>query len=160
MGEYQYKTPGTPGFLLVKSDNPNEQLSKDEQTLYRSGVGTLLQFSNKTRPEMANAVRELSKGMDQAPPAGIKEMFRVIKYLLNTKSFGLKLAPTPLNDEQSFQLTIYSDSDWASDRNTDSSSSCKTHQFSGSRKVRKRCHSPPLRQSIMQHQRRQKKSSL
>jgi Reverse transcriptase (RNA-dependent DNA polymerase) len=34
MGEYQYKSPGTPGFLLVKSDNPEEQLSKEDQTLY------------------------------------------------------------------------------------------------------------------------------
>jgi hypothetical protein len=118
MGEYTYKTPGTPGFLLVKSDDPEDQLSQADQKLYRSGVGTLLQYSNKTRPEMSNAVRELSKGMDKAPPAGLKEMYRVIKYLLNTKTFGLKLAPTPLKEEQSFQLTIYSDSDWASDRNT------------------------------------------
>jgi hypothetical protein len=65
-------------------------LNAEQQTLYRSGVGTLLQFANKTRPDIANCVRELSKGMDRTTPAALKEMYRVIKYLINTKEYGLK----------------------------------------------------------------------
>jgi hypothetical protein len=47
-------------------------LSDEDQTTYRSGVGTLLQFTNKARPDISNAARELSKGMDNATPATMK----------------------------------------------------------------------------------------
>jgi hypothetical protein len=91
---FQYKTPGTPGQVLDRPTTTDTGiLSPDQQTLYRSGVGTLLQFSNKTRPDHCNPVRELSKSMDRATPSALKEMFRIIKYLIDTKDMGLKLAP-------------------------------------------------------------------
>ena len=115
LGNFNYKTPGTPGFIFLKPINENVQLSSEDQTIYRSGVGTLLQFSNKTRPDIANPVRELSRGMDKATPAAMKEMYRIMKYLVQTKDYGLKIAPTNLK-EQMWNLTIYSDSDWASNK--------------------------------------------
>jgi hypothetical protein len=56
-------------------------------------VGTLLQFSNNTRIDLTNPVRELSKCMDRATPAAMKEMIRILKYLIDTKGYGLKLQP-------------------------------------------------------------------
>jgi hypothetical protein len=44
---YQYKTPGTPGSIIIRPSENDISLSPDEQTLYRSGVGTLIQFANK-----------------------------------------------------------------------------------------------------------------
>ena len=81
-----------------------------------SGVGTLLQFSNKTRPDITNAVRELSRGMDKATKAAEKEMYRIMKYLIQTKDYGLKLHPTKNLENGLWTLTIYSDSDWASNK--------------------------------------------
>jgi hypothetical protein len=117
MGSYEYKTPGTPGYLLTKPTTDIGILNSEEQSLYRSGVGTLLQFSNKTRPDLTNPVRELSKGMDRATPSAMKEMYRVMKYLITTKDFGLKLAPTGQGiDTTKWQLKVYTDSDWASSK--------------------------------------------
>jgi Reverse transcriptase (RNA-dependent DNA polymerase) len=113
--KYEYRTPGTPGYLLEKPANDIGLLSLADQTLYRSGVGTLLQFANKTRPDIANPVRELSKGMDKATPAAMKEMLRIIKYVISTKDNGLKVKPTNLMNKK-WRLRIFSDSDWASSK--------------------------------------------
>jgi hypothetical protein len=76
MGEYRYVTPGTPGFLLVESEDPEDCLSKEDQALYHSVVGTLQQFLNKSCPDVSNTVSELSKGMNKAPPvAGLIELY-------------------------------------------------------------------------------------
>jgi hypothetical protein len=54
MGSYEYKTPGTPGHPLTKPTNNIGILSPEDQPTYRSGVGLLLQFANKTRPDITN----------------------------------------------------------------------------------------------------------
>jgi Reverse transcriptase (RNA-dependent DNA polymerase) len=119
--KYKYKTPGTPGQTVERpsDDDQNNKtiLPPEKQTEYRSGVGTLIQFANKTRPDLANPVRELAKCMDKATYAGYKEMMRIIKHLMDTCDYGLKLQPILLKDGR-WELRIYTDSDWASDRNT------------------------------------------
>ena len=116
MGNYNYKTPGTPGYSLQKPDSDIGILTPEEQTNYRSGVGTLLQFANKTRPDIANSARELSRGMDKATKAAEKEMYRVIKYVLQTKDYGLKIEPKGKIEKGKWQMTMYSDSDWATNK--------------------------------------------
>ena len=116
MGNYNYKTPGTPGFSLVKPDSDIGILSPKEQTDYRSGVGTLLQFANKTRPDIVNAVRELSRGMDKATKSAEKEMYRIIKYLIQTKDYGLKIAPKGNFNDGAWTMKMYTDSDWATNK--------------------------------------------
>jgi hypothetical protein len=120
---YQYKTPGTPGNVIQRPSNDSSNsmpiITSEEQTEYRSGVGTLIQFANKTRPDLSNPVRELAKCMDGATPAAQKEMYRIMKFLSDTKDQGLKISPTVVsNNQQPWTLSIYSDSDWASDKNT------------------------------------------
>jgi hypothetical protein len=45
---FQYKTPDSPGQILSRpKEGDTGILSTSDQTLYRSGVGTLLQFSKK-----------------------------------------------------------------------------------------------------------------
>jgi hypothetical protein len=105
LGNYQYKTPGTPGQIIIRPTQDQEGLTPSEQATYRSGVGTLLQFANKTRPDLANPVRELSKGMDQATPAALKEMYRILKYLIQTKDLGLKISPN-FTDQSLNQWTM------------------------------------------------------
>ena len=63
-------------------------------------------------------MRELSKVMNKPTPYAMKELMRVIKYLFNTKDYGLKMHPSKLTSDGLFQLMLYSDSDWAGDKET------------------------------------------
>jgi Reverse transcriptase (RNA-dependent DNA polymerase) len=108
-----YATPGTPRFKVVKSNDIVETIEKDKQSRYRSGVGMLLYLIKYSRQDIANIVHELSKCMDEANLAAYKEMLRVIKFVLDTKEYCLKLAPELKNEE--WDMVSYSDSDWAGD---------------------------------------------
>ena len=70
-------TPGTPGFIGGKVDDISK-VDEKAQSMYRSGVGTLLYFTKHSRPDITNPVRELSISMDGASMAHVTEMCRVI----------------------------------------------------------------------------------
>ena len=63
-----YKTAGTPGFRTICPSDDEEKISNSDQSLYRSGVGMLLYLVKHSRPDIANATRELSKVLDGATP--------------------------------------------------------------------------------------------
>jgi hypothetical protein len=66
---------------------------------------------------LTNTVRKLSKGMDKATPATLKEMFCVTKFLVQTKEKGLNLAPNFTENLLSeWKIKIYTDSDWAANK--------------------------------------------
>ena len=111
----EYKTPGTPHTGVVRPKDEDLLVGDSQQELYRSGVGMLLYLVKHSRPDIANAVRELSKCMTGANAAAYKELLRVIKFVLDTRDYGLKLAPKWV-DAMLWELQIYSDSDWAGDK--------------------------------------------
>jgi hypothetical protein len=53
--------------------------------------------------------------MTGANAAAYKELLRVIKFVLDTRDYGWKLAPK-WEDAMLWELKIYSDSDWAGDK--------------------------------------------
>ena len=112
-----YKTPGTPGFRVIRPKENDLKLSPEKQTLYRSVVGMLLYLIKHSRPDIGNAVRELAKGMDMASPAALKECERVAKFVLDTKNLGLKIQPQAFTDAN-WKLVEYTDSDFAGDTDT------------------------------------------
>jgi hypothetical protein len=124
----EYMTPGTPGLNIIRPPTPDDALDEADQKLFRSGVGSLLQFIKYSRPDVANAVRELSKCMDKATPAAFKEMKRVMKFIVSTRDFGLKIAPKVPESEVikwddkkkpkviKWVMHAYTDSDWAGDK--------------------------------------------
>ena len=107
-----YATPGTPRFKIVRPDD-EDKIDLEMQSKYRSGVGMLLYLIKYSRPDLANVVRELSKCMDGASLAAYKEMQRVIKFVLDTKLYCLKLQPK--HESEEWDLVSYCDSDWAGD---------------------------------------------
>ena len=109
-------TPGTPGFVGLRGLDESSLIGEDDQGVYRSGVGILLYLTKHSRPDICNPVRELSKNMDGATRSQEKELLRVIKFVLDTKDFGLKLKP--IKEEGSWKLKALSDSDFASDGDT------------------------------------------
>ncbi len=114
-----YKTPGTPGFIVARPQEDDPVVSDDMQAHYRSSVDMLLYLVKHSRPDILNAVRELTKCMDKASPEAFKEMLRVVKFVLDTRTMGLRLEPEMIGvDKLVWKLVLYSDSDWAGDKQT------------------------------------------
>ena len=78
-------TPGTPRFTARRLENPEDKVSPEEYETYRSGLGMLLYLTKHGRPDICNPVRELSKTMDAPAPVHLKEMYKVIRFVLSTK---------------------------------------------------------------------------
>jgi hypothetical protein len=111
----KYKTPGTPSTHQVRELNKFLCLSAEKQTNFRSGVGMLLYLVKHSRPDIANCVRELSKVLDGATQGSYKEMLRVIKYVLDTKTLGLKIEPDNKPKGTPWNIVCFTDSDYATD---------------------------------------------
>ena len=111
-----FKTPGTPRFKVIRSTEDMDLIDEKMQSKYRSGVGMLLYLTKYSRPDICNVVRELSKCVDGATIGTYLEMLRVIKFVIDTKTFGLKMSPKIEN--QNWTLKVFCDSDWAGDPET------------------------------------------
>ena len=115
----KYTVAGTPGVGILRPKSEEEKVNDKDQSRYRSGVGMLLWIMKCTRPDISNAVRELTKVMDGATEEAMKEMLRVIKFVLDTRNIGLKIEPKLPKDflkEFMWILEMFSDSDWAGDK--------------------------------------------
>ena len=110
-----YRTPGTPGLGLVKIQSEEEKVSPEKHIRYRTGIGMLLYLIKHSRPDMANAVRELSKALDGPNEFAYKEMLRAIKYVLDTKGQGLRIHPV-VRDVLKWIMLLHTDSDWSGDK--------------------------------------------
>ena len=104
-------TPGTPGLIGGKVDDISK-VDEKTQSMYRSGVGTLLYLTKHSRPDITNPVWELSKSMDGASMA--QEMYRVTNFVLETKTLGLRMVP--IFNDGIWKLKALSDSDFANDK--------------------------------------------
>ena len=84
--------------------------------MYRSGVGTLLYLTKHSRTDITNPVIELSKSMDGASMAQLTEMYRVINFVLEMKTLGLRMVP--VFKDGIWKLEELSDRDFANDKDT------------------------------------------
>lgn len=91
-------------------------MSNINKTHYHSGISMLLFLVKYSKPDLANTIRELSKMMMNPILYASKELKRVIKYIFDTKSFRLKLELIPMNPEKQFEVKLFSNSDWAGDK--------------------------------------------
>jgi histone deacetylase 1/2 len=114
---HAYVTPGTPGLYQLREKDESLMLPMEQRERYRSGVGMLLYLVKHSRPDIANAVRELSKVLDCSTKGSYKEMLRCIKYVLDTRIFGLKIWPSGIAGEP-WDIICFTDSDYASDPET------------------------------------------
>ena len=92
-GLKSFKTPGTPSFGIIRPTNESKKCTPELQTRYRSGVGMILYLVKHSCPDISNTVRELTKCMDGYTAAAYKKMLRLIKFVLDSKTLGLKLQP-------------------------------------------------------------------
>jgi transposase InsO family protein len=122
MNMKEYETPMQSSYSITRPKEGDKLLSKMDQSKYRSGVGSLLYLVKHSRPDLSNAVRELSKVMDKATNAHMQNLLRAIKYTLDTRNQPLILKPhkIDLDEDQDLIWNIKgsSDSDFAGDRDT------------------------------------------
>lgn len=114
---YAPRTPAIAGDVLVRGEII-DQVSNEEQKMYRSGVGKLLHMMRWSRTDTLNSVRELSRFMQGAVLAHVKAMKRVMKYCVGTPNRGMFLKPSGEWDgspDYEFKVTGRSDSDYAKD---------------------------------------------
>jgi hypothetical protein len=69
------------------------------------------------RPDISNVVKELSKFMDGATWVAYHEMLHIIKFVIDTKDFGLKIEPE-IKDKLKRNSKFFCDSDQAGDPET------------------------------------------
>jgi hypothetical protein len=86
-----YGTPGTPRFKVTCPDEDSDTIPESLQKNYCSGISMLLYLIKYSRPDLSNAVRELSKRMDRATFGTYQEMLHVVKFVLDTKNYCLKI---------------------------------------------------------------------
>ncbi len=113
-GEFP-ETPAAPNETLVPP-REGEVISYEKQQKYRTGLGKLLYLTKWSRPEIGNAVREISRYMGGATVKHVKAVERIIKYCLGTKDTGLTMQPnSEWNGSQDFEFEItgVSDADYA-----------------------------------------------
>ena len=109
-------TPGTPRFTARRLENQDDKVNTEDHEIYRSGVGTLLYLTKHSRPDICNPVRERSKTIDAPAPAHLKEMYKLIRFVLSTKDYELKFKL--IKSIRKWVLKALSDSDFASDKET------------------------------------------
>ena len=102
------------------TQGPQSQGSNDEKTdvrVYQEKVGTLLYAAISTRPDISFAVNKLTQHMVDPRVKHAKACDRVFRYLAGTKSYGLLFGRQGATDNQTVNVAVYADSDWASDKN-------------------------------------------
>ena len=112
----KHKTPAEAGMILRKAD-PKDKVDSKRHTYFRSGTGKLLHMVRWSRPEMQNAVRELTMQGSAPTEAHIKALHRAMRYSVETPKRGWKLKPerTWNGKDKTFKFRIKgkSDSDYA-----------------------------------------------
>ena len=101
-------TPGTPRFIAMRVIDAEDKLPAKEHAIYQSWVSTLLYLTKHSRPDLCNAVRELSKTMGRPAPIHLNKMYRVVRYILETRRYGLKFHPR----RSSLFIQAFSDSNF------------------------------------------------
>ena len=114
MKERLSMTPGTPRFTARRLENEEDKVNTKDHEICRSGVGTLLYLTKHSRPDTSNPIREKSKTMDAPAPVHLKEMYKLIRFVLSTKDYGLKFKL--IKSIRKWVLKALSDSDFASDK--------------------------------------------
>ena len=116
-----YNTPAQPGTVLMKPVENGVVLSGEAQSTLRSGIGKLMYHMQYSRPDIAQAVRDLARHMTRGDESHLEAMKRCMRYLTGTKDAGLTLQPTRKWDGAKdflFRVRGVSDSDYAKDTQT------------------------------------------
>ena len=99
--------PAEPKKQLKKTIE-GQEVSPENQTKFRSGVGKMLHLMRWSRPNIWNSVRELSRRMVNCNQDHMKAILRVMKYCVNARNKGWYLQPerTWYGKDKTFEFKI------------------------------------------------------
>jgi hypothetical protein len=100
------KPVGTPMVIGCKLSKDDDSVDVD-QSSYRSMIGSVL-YITTSRPDIMHAIGMVGRFQSAPKQSHLQAVKRIFKYLKETMNYGLWY---PRN--QNFQLTAYSDADWA-----------------------------------------------
>jgi hypothetical protein len=119
--EKEYRIPALQGSVLSKVSEEDE-CDPEQLRLYRKGIGKLLHMVRWSRPEMQNAVRDLSRHMQKCGVEHQMAMKRAMEYVVQSKEKGWTIRPTRKWDgkDKTFKFRVKgkSDSDYATCKET------------------------------------------
>ena len=108
---YTVSTPLEPGAQLIL--NPTTSDMEDE-TLYRSILGSIMYPMLSTRPDLAFAVGKLSKFSSNPSSIHMKALKRLLRYISKTRDHSLHFGP--FDPTSKITPYMFSDADWAGDK--------------------------------------------
>lgn len=73
----------------MKTQEGDPKLSVKDQQEYQSVVGYLLYMFKQSHTYRENAVRGLTKVMDVSHYGHLKNLYRVLKYVMDTRDYGV-----------------------------------------------------------------------
>jgi hypothetical protein len=120
------KHVSTPMDADTKLTAQDDAEKKPDPSLYRSKVGSCMYIQTSTRPDIAFAVKELSRYLSNPSWLHMRAADRLLYYLYATRHVGLTYDAT-VSDE----LTSYSDADWAGQLDNRRSTSGRVHMLNG-----------------------------
>jgi hypothetical protein len=80
----KFSTPASPKFIIMRPKEVDPTIDPFDEKKFCTGVGMLLYLVKHSRPDISNAVRELSKVADGATRAHWNALLRTNKYFLDT----------------------------------------------------------------------------
>ena len=99
-------TPALSGRQL----RPKEESEQGEEWPYRQAVGSVMWVATMSRPDIANAVREVTRHAHDPSRKHWDAVKRILKFLKHTRTLGLTF-----EKGKGLDLVAYSDSDYARD---------------------------------------------
>ena len=112
-----FNNPATPHKDVVCNKYTDTSISYNLQKRYKSGVGLILYLLKHPRPELSNAIRELSKCMDKSNMNQYKTLLHAIKYMIDTKHYSYQVKPDR-NLNGTWEIHVYSDTDKSGNNNS------------------------------------------
>jgi transposase InsO family protein len=103
-------TPMNPGIRLVDTEEAQE-----DETTYRSLIGSLMYLMLCTRPDIAFAVGVLSKFSSNPKKSHMLAARHLLRYINKTATLSLHLGPF---QDTTLRPVLYSDADWGGDQET------------------------------------------
>jgi hypothetical protein len=109
--------PGTPRSKIKKSTKEMGVIDVNHEKKYRSRIRILMYSTKYSRPDIYNFESKLFECMDSETRRTYNVLLHVVKFFIDTETFGLKVT-AKLENDLGWNLMIFCHVDWAGEPET------------------------------------------